>query len=232
MPDGLPSYRPPAAGRPVGLYLDGERMTTTDLVALDLPGAMEDLAAPACAIDREGRFTWVNRAHLDLFGDLRGEPFARYVAPEHRQVARTNFTRKVAGKTTKIFDMVVLDRNGTRIPVRITSAPLRRGGAVVGILAFAIPMAQPAVSDRSPLDKLTPRQQEVLRLLAEGLETAEIARRLGVADETARNHIRALLRATGAHSRLEAVLIGLRSGLIATDLTQSGPQDSGASADE
>jgi DNA-binding NarL/FixJ family response regulator len=35
-----------------------------------------------------------------------------------------------------------------------------------------------------------------------------------VADETARNHIRALLRATGAHSRLEVVLMGLRLGLV------------------
>ena len=55
----------------------------------------------------------------------------------------------------------------------------------------------------------------VATLLAEGLETPEIARRLGVADETARNHIRGLLRATGAHSRLEVVLMGLRHGIVA-----------------
>ena len=189
-------------------------MKGSELAALDLPTAVEDLPAPAYVIDRDGRFGWVNRASVELFGDLRGEPFVEYVAPEHRQVARTNFKRKVVGNTTEIFDMVVLDRNGGRIAMRFSSAPLRRDGHVVGIFGVGVPLAQATTFSRSPLEDLTPRQQEVLRLLGEGLETPEIARRLGIADETARNHIRALLRALGAHSRLEAVLMGLRAGVI------------------
>lgn len=207
-------------------------MTPNDLVTLDLPGAMDDLAAPAYVIDRDGRFSWLNRAYVELFGDLRGQPFIEYVAPEHRQLARTNFTRKVVGKTTRIFDLAVLDANGRRIPLRITSAPLRRGGRVVGIFGIGIPLAEAATAERSPLRDLTPRQQEVLRLLGEGLETPEIARRLGVAEETARNHIRALLRATGAHSRLEAVLMGLRSGVISAHLTHPGQEEPAVPADE
>jgi len=81
------------------------------------------------------------------------------------------------------------------------------------------------------LDDLTPRQQEVLRLLAEGLETPAIARRLGVADETARNHIRALLRATGAHSRLEVVLLALKHGVV-PNLTEAGQQIQQAPAED
>jgi DNA-binding CsgD family transcriptional regulator len=185
-----------------------------DLVTLDLPAAMEDLAAPAYVLDREARFRWVNRAHVELFGDLRGEVALDYVVPEHRQLARTNLARKFVGKPTGIFDLQVLDRWRRRLTLRITSAPLRRGGEVVGVFGIGIPVPQRAAPDPSLLDELTPRQQEVLLLLAEGLETQEIARRLGVADETARNHIRALLRATGAHSRLEAVLIGLRLGVV------------------
>ena len=172
-------------------------------------------------IDRDGRFRWVNRAFVDLFGDLRGRPFVDNVAPEHQQVSRTKFARKMVGKTTTIYDMTVLDRAGERLMLRVTSAPLREGGEVVGILAIGMPLAQTATRTRSVLDDLTPRQQEVLRLLAEGLETPAIARRLGVADETARNHIRALLRATGAHSRLEAVLLGFRHGVVAH--TQAPP---------
>jgi PAS domain S-box-containing protein len=205
-------------------------MTATDLVKLDLPGAMEDLAAPAYVIDREGRFSWVNGAHIEIFGDLRGQPFVDYVAPEYRQLALTNFTRKVVGKTTKIFDLTVIDRNGDPVTVRITSAPLRRGGAVVGVFGIAVPLSHAGSRERSSLDDLTPRQREVLRLLAEGLETPAIARRLGVAEETARNHIRALLRTTGAHSRLEAVLMGLRSGVISWDLAQPGQQASDPAA--
>jgi len=193
---------------------------TTDLGALDLPGAVADLAAPAYVIDRDGRFSWVNRAGLDLFGDLRGKQFLERVAPEHRQLARTNFTRKVVGQTsTQVFDMTVLDRDGGRIPMRFSSAPLRRDDAVVGIFGVAMPLARTSSSGRSPLDGLTPRQLEVLRLLAEGLETQQIASRLGVAEETARNHIRALLRASGAHSRLEVVLMGFRWGMLHPELS-------------
>jgi GAF domain-containing protein len=52
---------------------------------------------------------------------------------------------------------------------------------------------------------LTPRQSEVLSLLSEGRSAKEIANALSVSHETARNHIRAILRALGAHSQLEAV---------------------------
>jgi PAS domain S-box-containing protein len=208
------------------------QMTSSDLVALDLLSAVDDLAAPAYVITREGRFSWVNRAFAEQFGDLRGRSFLDRVAPEHRQLSRMNFTRKVVGKTTQIFDMVVLDRDGGRVPMRFTSAPLRRNGEVVGVFGVAVPLARSSNADPSPLDELTPRQQEVLRLLGEGLETPEIASRLGVAEETARNHIRAMLRATGAHSRLEAVLMGLRSGLISTDLTHAGHQFPGPATED
>lgn len=62
--------------------------------------------------------------------------------------------------------------------------------------------------------KLTPRQAEVLQLFGEGLSTAAIASRLGVAVEPARNHIRAVLRGLGVHSRLEAVSESLERGLL------------------
>ncbi len=191
---------------------------------------MDDLAAPAYVIDRDGRFRWVNQAYIDIFGDRRGRPFVEYVAPEHRQRARTNFARKVVGKTTTIFDLTVLDHAGERVTVRITSAPLRCNGEIVGVFGIGIPLPQAPAPSPSVLDDLTPRQQEVLRLLAEGLETPEIAKRLGVAEETARNHIRALLRATGAHSRLEAVLMGMRLGVVAPDLAHPDADDPASDA--
>jgi two-component system nitrate/nitrite response regulator NarL len=62
--------------------------------------------------------------------------------------------------------------------------------------------------------ELTPRQAEVLRLLGEGLSTEAIADRLGIAVETSRNHIRAVLRGLNVHSRLEAVVAGRERGLL------------------
>jgi PAS domain S-box-containing protein len=209
-----------------------ETVLTDDPAKLDFSEALEELAAPAYVIDREGRFRWVNRAYVELIGDLRGRPFIERVAPEHRQLARASVARKLGGKTTEIFDLAVLDRSGGRVTMRVTSAPLRNGNGVVGVFGIGVPLARVSGPERSLRDDLTPRQHEVLRLLAEGLETTEIARRLGVADETARNHIRALLRATGAHSRLEAVLMGQRLGIVAPHpmrVDQVAPQ---AAADE
>ena len=58
-----------------------------------------------------------------------------------------------------------------------------------------------------PKLRLTPRQAEVLRLLERGRSTTQIAEELGLSRETVRNHVRHLLRAVGASSRLEAVAI-------------------------
>jgi PAS domain S-box-containing protein len=199
---------------------------------LDLSQAVHQLAAPAYVVDRDGRLRWLNPSYIELLGDRRGQSYVDVVAPEHRQLARTNFARKIVGKASTIFDLRVLDRRGERVTVRVTSAPLRRADEVVGVFGIAIPLEEAAVGGASALSDLTPRQLEVLRLLSEGLETQEIAANLGIAEETARNHIRALLRAMGAHSRLEAVVIGLRSGLSGPNLAQAGQEDRRGAPDE
>jgi PAS domain S-box-containing protein len=61
---------------------------------------------------------------------------------------------------------------------------------------------------------LTPRQQEVLRLLAGGVPAKVIATRLGLAEATVRNHIRAILAALETHSQLEAIAKARRLQLI------------------
>jgi DNA-binding CsgD family transcriptional regulator len=62
---------------------------------------------------------------------------------------------------------------------------------------------------------LTPRQQQVLRLLADGIPAKVIATRLGLAEDTVRNHIRAILAALETHSQLEAIAKARRLQLIA-----------------
>ena len=65
-----------------------------------------------------------------------------------------------------------------------------------------------------PDPALTSREIEVLRLLADGLGTSAIARKLGLSSATVRNHIQRLLAKLGAHSRLEAVVYAARHRLI------------------
>jgi DNA-binding NarL/FixJ family response regulator len=61
---------------------------------------------------------------------------------------------------------------------------------------------------------LTARERQALGLLADGASTAEVARRLGVAVNTARNHVQRVLEKLGARSKLEAVAIARREGLL------------------
>ena len=61
---------------------------------------------------------------------------------------------------------------------------------------------------------LTPRQQQVLRLLADGVPAKVIATRLGLAEATVRNHIRAILAALETHSQLEAIAKARRLQLM------------------
>jgi DNA-binding NarL/FixJ family response regulator len=63
-------------------------------------------------------------------------------------------------------------------------------------------------------DELTEREREVLALVAEGLSNAAIAERLVVSVHTVRNHIASLSAKLGAHSKLEALSIAVRRGLL------------------
>ena len=67
---------------------------------------------------------------------------------------------------------------------------------------------------RPSSEPLTPREQEILRLLARGARTRQIAGMLHIATNTVRSHVQALLSKLGAHSRLEAVAIARRRGLL------------------
>ncbi|MFA9429873.1 response regulator [Egicoccus sp. AB-alg2] len=61
---------------------------------------------------------------------------------------------------------------------------------------------------------LTPREREVLRLLAEGASTEDIAARLVISPHTVRNHVRHIIEKLGVHTKLEAVAVATREGLV------------------
>lgn len=61
---------------------------------------------------------------------------------------------------------------------------------------------------------LTARERETLALLADGASTEELSERLQVARNTARNHVQRVLEKLGARSKLEAVAIARREGLL------------------
>ena len=70
---------------------------------------------------------------------------------------------------------------------------------------------------QSQTDPLTPRETEVLRLLAHGLANKEIARDLEIGEKTVKTHVSNILSKLGVLSRTQAALQAVRMGLIATD---------------
>jgi NarL family two-component system response regulator YdfI len=76
----------------------------------------------------------------------------------------------------------------------------------------------PAGASSSPLaelvEPLTPRENEVLQMLASGLANKEIATRLAISEHTAKFHVASILGKLGAASRTEAVTLGIRRGLV------------------
>lgn len=61
--------------------------------------------------------------------------------------------------------------------------------------------------------RLTPRQQEILLLIAEGLTTKVIAARLGVSDRTVKNHINAIYHVLDVDNRVQAAMWAVKHGL-------------------
>ncbi|MDI1289899.1 MAG: response regulator transcription factor [bacterium] len=61
---------------------------------------------------------------------------------------------------------------------------------------------------------LTPREREVLALLGQGKSTATISSELFLSSSTVRNHVQSVLTKLGAHSKLQAVTIALREGIV------------------
>jgi len=86
-------------------------------------------------------------------------------------------------------------------------------GPMAAALIGRLGQPTPAAGSR----RLTPRQRQILRLLAQGLSNPDIAARLGIRPATVQLHVRQILRRLGAVSRTQAVVLGYRLGLVHLD---------------
>ena len=101
-------------------------------------------------------------------------------------------------------------------PDRLTAAlrALAQGLMVLepGLARTAVGMRR--ANDLDPLDALTPRELEVLQLLAQGLPNKTIALRLEIAERTAKFHVNSILSKLGVENRSEAIVRAARLGLV------------------
>jgi DNA-binding NarL/FixJ family response regulator len=68
--------------------------------------------------------------------------------------------------------------------------------------------------DTSALDQLTEREREILRLIANGLSNAELARQLHLSETTVKTHVSSMLRKLGVRDRVQAVIAAYDAGLV------------------
>jgi DNA-binding CsgD family transcriptional regulator len=131
----------------------------------------------------------------------RPRPRARVVVRARDPLLRALIAERLSG-----LEEIAVQEDGDRTQGARTAGAAARAG------------------DRDPADAvvevvgagpgLTPREMEVLGLLADGLANKEIAARLGISAHTAKFHVESLLRKLDAANRAEAVREGISLGLI------------------
>jgi two-component system nitrate/nitrite response regulator NarL len=108
----------------------------------------------------------------------------------------------------------ILPRQSEGRAIEIALQAVARGLLVIDP-AFADQLLMPTKSDPEvSLESLTPREEDVLHLLAKGMTNKAIALQLGITDHTVKYHVNAIMGKLNAQSRTDAVMIAMRAGLI------------------
>lgn len=187
-------------------------MTARDESSMgELTALLQHVHLPCWIFDEAGIFTWVNDAFIGTFGNLRGRHFSSIVAPERLDAATRHVASLHGSEPVNDYETVLVRADGRHVKTEVSSVLLEG----IGLCCGAFGVAGVSVQPREGVDTdLTPRQLEVLQLLAAGASTDQIAKELFVSRTTVRNHIAGLLDRLGVHSRLAAVAKARREGLV------------------
>jgi two-component system, NarL family, response regulator YdfI len=164
-----------------------------DVVLLDLDSLADESMSPAIESGGMGR----NSALVILTDDPRNFSAADALRSGVRAILPRQATSDeiVAAIDASVVGLVVLHPD-----------------ALNSVLSPTTSGDQPELDPSDQI--LTPREIEVLRMIAEGLGNKEIASQLGISDHTVKFHISSIFAKLGASSRTEAVTIGIRGGMI------------------
>jgi DNA-binding CsgD family transcriptional regulator len=220
-----------ARGAPPVSRLHGRRLEND----MEMRERLSGSEPPSMVVDTEHRILLWNRGAERLLGRKASEVIGRrchevlggrdafgnracYVACAPCAMLR-------AGEAVKPFEMTVSVPGGPNRSLRISTTVVRRdkwADLIVHTFEFVETPAGVSAAGEPPL---TPRQRDVLRLIATGLQNKEIATELGLSLATVRNHVHAILDSLGLHSKLEAVALAFRSGCVETpQVSGEGPE--------
>ncbi|HLX06794.1 MAG TPA: response regulator transcription factor [Thermoanaerobaculia bacterium] len=172
--------------------------------------AQADAAGAAAAVEREDPQVAVwdlgvdPPAWLERLGDLgeTGPPAVALLLDEEAAAAAL-----AAGARGLLFRDVEAGR---------LAAALRAlaGGLLIFDDALLPPLLRPPPAPQTQPEPLTPRELEVVQLLAQGLSNRRIAERLGISEHTAKFHVNAIVGKLGAQTRTDAAIRAARLGLV------------------
>ena len=159
-----------------------------------------------------------DRSGLDVgMAIIEASPSTKLVA-----VSALNDSASVADTIRAGFHGYVTKEAGVSHLVRSLEAVVE-GNTVLPREVGRRPTADPREQRASRLvSQLTPREREILQLLSDGATTKAIALRLHIAPNTVRSHVQGLFSKLQVHSRLEAVALAARHGLISPGGTALG----------
>jgi len=208
--------------REVGVLVVDDHSTFAELLALALESE-PDLQCVAMAVDRTSavRATQEHAPDVAVVDLLLGREDGIAVAaelmsirPGLRVVILTAHADHVVMRRASAAGVCgLLAKNGSLSDLLTTLRAARPGGFIVDphLLQRLVSTRDQAQVELPPL---TPREQEVLELLAEGQDARTAARSMGISLHTCRSYIKNVLAKLDAHSQLEAVATATRVGIV------------------
>ena len=211
------------AGRAVTVVLvDDHKMFGQSMARL--LGGHAGLSVVALAGDAAGAMEAVRRHRPDVvlmdnrLPDGRGTDVAAQIRSEHPEAKVIMLTADedevvlLAAVEAGCAGYVTKTSSVEEVHAAILAAHAGEVVMTPAMLGRLLPMVRRQPQETGP--KLSERELEVLRLLADGLSNAVISEQLFLSTHTVRNHVHAILGKLGAHSKLEAVSIAIRRGVI------------------
>ncbi len=220
VPDDASLPAPPDVEVTRVLVVDDHR-TFSDLLALALSG-LDDLECVGTAHDARQALAMAERTRPDVvvmdvqLGEDDGVAVTAQLTatyPDMRVVVLTaHASRDLMKRAAAAGACCLLPKNGSLPDMLHALRSARQGGFVVDAGLLHLLVTGPR--EENPLPALSRREAEVIALLAQGKDTATIARTLGISVNTCRGYVKTLLGKLDAHSQLEAVAIAIRRGLV------------------
>jgi PAS domain S-box-containing protein len=184
---------------------------------------------PMSLLDADRRYVAVNDAAVDFYGlsreEIVGSQPGGTLAPDERAVVDAEWDTLV--ETGEYYgDRVFVRADGRRVRIQYAGSASSASGRwmVFSVVLSArvepdgpeliLPDAEEEDTTAPVRALLTPREREVVRLVALGAGTRQVAKDLYLSPETIRSHVRNAMSKTGAHTRAQLVAIALAEGLI------------------